>query len=720
MSHRWTEVTRDSPCPVCRKPDWCGRSDEDAIRCMRIEDAPGWRVVTICPDGGTVYVPPDEHGAGNNRARQSQDWAAESDKCQRAITDEQIKNLAQQLGVTVDSLRQLRVGWSERDDCHTFPEHDADGKLIGLNRRFRDGTKRFVSGGKRGLSLPTNTTGMADPILAVEGASDTAACLTLGLYAVGRPNNRGGAPLLAALLEGRDILVIGENDQKPDGAWPGREGAEYIAAQLGKTWKRTVRWSLPPNGAKDVRSWLQQRNLNLADEPARCAAGRELLEALKSCAVSQTPPAVTRSPTQPGPVHVTPATNAWPDPMDSAAYYGLPGDIVRAIEPHTEADPVALLIQILVAFGNVIGRGAHFMADGARHGLNLFAVLIGETSKARKGTSWAQAIRLFNACVEEWSKERTVTGLSSGEGLIYQCRDPVMKMERNRKTGLTEEVVVDAGETDKRLLCQEPEFASVLRVCQRDGNTLSAIIRLAWDGGGTLRTLTKNSPMKATGAHISLIGHVVADELRRYLDRSEIAGGFGNRFLWLSVRRSKCLPDGGELHRVDFGAMVKRLADAIEFGREPRQLRRDRSARAMWHEVYADLSGGKPGLAGALIARGEAQVVRLAAVYALLDCSELIRPEHLQAALALWEYSEGSVYHVFGRTLGDPVADEIHAALRINADGLTRTEISALFQRNVSRDRLGRALLLLHRSKLAEPKSVETDGRPAEVWFAIA
>ncbi len=111
--------------------------------------------------------------------------------------------------------------------------------------------------------------------------------------------------------------------------------------------------------------------------------------------------------------------------------------------------------------------------------------------------------------------------------------------------------------------------------------------------------------------------------------------------------------------------------------------------------------------------------MRLAAVYALLDCSPVIRHEHLNAALALWEYAERSVYHVFVRALGDPVADEIRAALRVNPDGLTRTQISALFQRNVSRDRLGRTLGLLHRSKLAEPKSIKTDGRPAEVWFAI-
>jgi hypothetical protein len=108
--------------------------------------------------------------------------------------------------------------------------------------------------------------------------------------------------------------------------------------------------------------------------------------------------------------------------------------------------------------------------------------------------------------------------------------------------------------------------------------------------------------------------------------------------------------------------------------------------------------------------------MRLACIYALLDCSEEVKAEHLEAALALWEYAERSVYHVFGRALGDPIADEIYEAIKLRPDGMSRTEIRDLFHRNVSRDRIGRALALLHRAKLATPESVPTDGRPAEVW----
>ena len=109
----------------------------------------------------------------------------------------------------------------------------------------------------------------------------------------------------------------------------------------------------------------------------------------------------------------------WPDPPHAAAFYGLVGELVRTIEPHTEADPVALLVQTLVAFGNVIGRSGHFTAEADRHYTNLFAVLVGLTSKGRKGTSWGHIKRLMHAAEAAWAEGRIPSGPSSGEGLIW-------------------------------------------------------------------------------------------------------------------------------------------------------------------------------------------------------------------------------------------------------------------------------------------------------------
>jgi hypothetical protein len=90
-----------------------------------------------------------------------------------------------------------------------------------------------------------------------------------------------------------------------------------------------------------------------------------------------------------------PAITPWPTLAD-AAYNGVAGRAVRTIAPHTEADPAAILLQFLAAFGNIVGPGPHCVVESTRHNLNLFVILVGDSSKARKGTSWRHICRLFS------------------------------------------------------------------------------------------------------------------------------------------------------------------------------------------------------------------------------------------------------------------------------------------------------------------------------------
>jgi hypothetical protein len=399
----------------------------------------------------------------------------------------------------------------------------------------------------------------------------------------------------------------------------------------------------------------------------------------------------------------------WPE-LDPAALHGLPGDVVRTFEPHTEADPVAVLANLLCAFGNIIGRGAFARVGTTEHHLKLFAALVGATAKGRKGESWGPVKKLAEAIDPGWSAGRVMGGLSSGEGLIYAVRDEVSGERKG------EEVVLDPGEPDKRLLAIEGELASVLKVMAREGNTLSATIRQAWDGD-RLRTMTKNTPTRATGAHISIVGHVTKAELLRHLGDTEAANGFANRFLWLMVRRSKELPFGGGMP--DMGGLSRRLDSAVRFGRTPRTIRWGESARKPWAEVYGPLSEGKPGMFGAVTGRAEAQTLRLATLYAVMDESGTIEHEHLEAALALWDYAEESARCIFGDATGDPVADAILEALRnTGAGGLTRTEIRDLFKRHQGADRINTALGELLRLGRVRRQTEQTGGRPTERWAA--
>ena len=292
---------------------------------------------------------------------------------------------------------------------------------------------------------------------------------------------------------------------------------------------------------------------------------------------------------------------------------------------------------------------------------------------------------------ETWADERTASGLSSGEGLITAVRDPVEKWDGKANQFET----VDPGVTDKRLMITEPEFAGALSAMERHGNTLSPVIRNAWDGL-RLQTLTKASPLKATGAHVSIIAHITEDEARARLSRTEMANGFANRFLFCCVKRSKLLPHGGDTQRARFNRPLTALQRSCGIRSTGRPRQNDGGGADAWSAAYPELSAERPGLVGAIIARAEAQTIRLALIFALLDSRDAITFEHLEAAMAVWAYCEASALRIFGDSLGDPVADDILRAIRKSGgNGMTRTEIYNFFGRHRASDQIGAALRLL-------------------------
>jgi hypothetical protein len=198
-----------------------------------------------------------------------------------------------------------------------------------------------------------------------------------------------------------------------------------------------------------------------------------------------------------------------------------------------------------------------------------------------------------------------------------------------------------------------------------------------------------------------------------------MANGFANRFGWVCVKRSKELPEGGKIDKEALAALQGKLKDAVVFAKNVGEIRRSDAARAIWAEVYPKLTADRPGLTGAMIARAEAHVVRSSLLYALLDQSSEIQPDHLMAALTLWDYCERSVRYVFGDSLGDSLADELLSLLSAAPNGLIRSQMMDYFGRNQSSDRIGKALALLARAGLAYCKREETKGRPREVWYMV-
>lgn len=400
------------------------------------------------------------------------------------------------------------------------------------------------------------------------------------------------------------------------------------------------------------------------------------------------------------------SSGAWPSAVDAAAFHGPAGEFVLRTEPHTEADPMALLLQFLVAFGVAAGRNAYWPIEASRHYANEFVVLIGASGKGRKGSSWDHIEAVFDDADHDFIANALVSGLSSGEGLISQVSDPI--------DGEVDET------TDKRRLVMEAEFAQVMKVLAREGNTLSPVVRNSWDGK-PLQTINKHSPLRATNAHIGIVGHITKDELLRYLTATELANGFFNRFLVVAVQRSKLLPLGGRLMGEDLAAVRAALNAAIAHTCQTTEMHFSDDAREQWIAVYPQLSRERPGMLGAATRRAEAHTARLALIYSLLDCCTAIEPVHLDAALAIWRYAEDSARWVFGDSLGDPTADEIWSLAKERDTGITRTEVRDLFSRNKKAREIDRALtVLVEAGRLQRHQDSDGQGRPTEVWRPLA
>jgi AAA domain len=281
-------VSRASPCVVCNGTRRCVFST-DGLRMCRYRQGmqagfryfgpakrdPAWhlyRLETECRTGNLQPSAnqPDLEGVAG--------WAL---RFAARITETERTELAKHLKLPVKALDSLStIGYEPAECCWTFPETDGKENVIGLMRRYGDGHKKTVAGSRRGLTIPEEWNRGTGPVLIVEGASDVVTLSWLGLCVVGRPSNSGGAEELAILLANaadREIVVLGEWDAKPNGQWPGRDGALQVARKLRKALRRAVAWALPPDGAKDARAWFHRHET----EGSPAELGQKFIAALE-------------------------------------------------------------------------------------------------------------------------------------------------------------------------------------------------------------------------------------------------------------------------------------------------------------------------------------------------------------------------------------------------------------------------------------------------------
>ena len=168
------------------------------------------------------------------------------------------------------------------------------------------------------------------------------------------------------------------------------------------------------------------------------------------------------------------------------------------------------------------------------------------------------------------------------------------------------------------------------------------------------------------------------------------------------------------------GGLARRSTTFSDFAMSRFRVKFSPEGEARWREVYGRLTKGHPGLFGAVTARAEAQVIRIALIYAVLDKSDVIELPHVEAGLAVWDYCERSARHIFGEMLGDNVADTILTGLKqAFPDGMSRTEIYRdLFGNHARSSAIAAALARLKALGLAKSDTDSPRGpyRPTQIW----
>ena len=357
------------------------------------------------------------------------------------------------------------------------------------------------------------------------------------------------------------------------------------------------------------------------------------------------------------------ADAARPAPASDTAFYGPLGRLTLAMDGYSEADPIGLLVSLMTVVGCAMGRERRFH-EGFAQGANLFVVQVGESGTGRKGTTLRLTRDILKPIFDLF--DISVGGFGSGESLV---------------------AALDQQKPEPRALVIEEEFAGMLTTAARDSSILSQVMRRAFDGW-PLERRTVAVQQKISDHHVSVLAHVTPVELRARLSTTEAANGFGNRFLWIYTGRTRIIPRPADPEDVCDPRDVQLVREAVAWsgttaakkgsvavnrrtsGVSSISLSKDLywtdDAREAWDEWYTSQESSRTGesLLDHVLSRASVHVLRLALVFALVDRARTIDVPHLQAALAVWDYSARSARYVFGTSTGNRNADALMRFLR--------------------------------------------------------
>jgi hypothetical protein len=405
--------------------------------------------------------------------------------------------------------------------------------------------------------------------------------------------------------------------------------------------------------------------------------------------------------------------------LGAAAFHGPIGDYLELTDGQTEAHPAAIGAHLLASVATLIGGNARYAAGSIRHRSNVFLAVTGNSSTGAKGVAEAEANRLIEVVSPAFQSRHTVSGIGSGEMLIWEVRDP-------DPNNTDDDGTPDPGGVKERI-AQNAELSALFKVANREQSILSDQLRLAFDGAPMRHSTKGGGIVTATNHHINIVGSITPGELVKVMDDVSRVNGFGNRFVYLWSEMADLLPFGGDLdqHQVDAigDTISNRLGDLrirsgllgfTDYGIAD-------DARDTWATFYRRARTGiGEGFTAEMTGRSVAHAARIALIYAVLDGADRIGTDHIAAAEAWVDYGAATVEKVFGGGVSG-LAGMLLAAIRdAGPDGMTLTQQSEVFSRNRSAAELDQARTTLEARHLIHTTAASSStGRPTRRSVAI-
>ena len=245
----------DKVCPLCDHDDSCCISrDGSKILCSRTESD---LLIGEPHAGGYIHATNGEYKnlkmPKKKKFKAPINWNTLNKLYEQKITRTQICDLAKEFVIYSGFLIHLGMGWD--GEAYTFPVKSPDGEIIGIQRRFKDGSKCMVKGSSLGLFV--SCLEPQDTLYITEGVSDLACLLDLGFYGIAKPSAKVGNQMVIEYVGKtlpKQITIICDNDK------PGIQGVIELARMITFNFNVKLTVMSPPLSIKDLRKWIKEKS----------------------------------------------------------------------------------------------------------------------------------------------------------------------------------------------------------------------------------------------------------------------------------------------------------------------------------------------------------------------------------------------------------------------------------------------------------------------------